>query len=130
MNRSEFVEHYYTIVKRAMHCSEKARREGLLSLEEELSYEKADERDIFEYGLRFVIDGFDSEIIRNILSNIISQEKDERQQTLKNIQQEAVLSIQAGDNPKILFAKLNSFTDIPLNKDESQGFFGGGIIVM
>jgi flagellar motor component MotA len=130
MNRSEFVEQYYKMVQRAMHCSEKARREGLLSLEEELCNEKADGRDIFEYGLRFVIDGFDSEIIRDILSNIISQEKDEQKQTLKNIQQEAVLSIQAGDNPRILYAKLNSFTDIPLNKDESQGFFGGGIMVM
>jgi flagellar motor component MotA len=125
MNRSEFVEQYYTIVKRAMHCSEKARSEGLLSLEDELNHTQADERDIFEYGLRFVIDDFDCDFIRDILSNIISQEKDEQKQTLKNIQQEAILSIQAGDNPKILYAKLNSFTDIPLDKDESQGFFGG-----
>jgi flagellar motor component MotA len=128
MNRSEFVEQYYKIVERALHCSEKARREGLLALEDDegLCDEKANTRDIFVYGLRFVIDGWDSDVICDILSNIISQEKDEQQQILKNIQKEAVLIIQAGENPRILYAKLNSFTDIPLNEDESLKFLGGG----
>jgi flagellar motor component MotA len=126
MNRSEFVEQYYKIVERVLHFSEKSRREGLLSMEEELCDEKANARDILVYGLRFVIDGTDCEIIRDILSNIISQEKDEQQQILKNIQKEAVLSIQAGENPRLLYAKLNSFTDIPLNEDESQKFLSGG----
>jgi flagellar motor component MotA len=120
MNRSEFAEQYYKIVERVLHFSQMARREGLLALEEELCYEKADERDIFEYGMRFVIDGTDPEIIRDILSNIIRQEKDEYMAKLKNMQLAAVLSIQAGDNPRIIYYRLNSFTDIPLNDEESK----------
>ena len=119
MNQTEFVEQYQNIVKKALECSNKARREGLLSLEDSLlDHEKADARDIFEYGLRFVVDGVDSEIINGILSNIIRHEKDEYMRILKNIQQEAVLSIQAGENPRLMFAKLNSFTDISLNEDK------------
>ena len=119
MNQTEFVEQYQNIVKKALECSNKARREGLLSLEDSLlDYEKADARDIFEYGLRFVVDGVDSEIINGILSNIIRHEKDEYMRILKNIQQEAVLSIQAGENPRLMFAKLNSFTDISLSEDK------------
>jgi flagellar motor component MotA len=119
MNRTEFVEEYQNIVKKVFQCSNKARREGLLALEDGfLDHEKADARDIFEYGLRFAIDGIDSEIIDGILSNIIDQEKDEYMCIFKNIQKEAVLSLQAGDNFRITFAKLNSFTDISLNEDE------------
>jgi flagellar motor component MotA len=122
MNHSEFVEQYYKIVERALYCSQKARREGLLALEDDYSYEeeKLNERDIFEYGLLFVTDGTDLEIIRDILSNIIRQEKDEYIVKLKNIQLAAVLSIQAGDNPRIMYYRLNSFTDIPLNDEGSK----------
>jgi flagellar motor component MotA len=74
MNRTEFVEKYQNIVKKVLQCSNKSRREGLLSLEDDLlDNEKADARDILEYGLRFVIDGIDPEIINEILSNIINQ---------------------------------------------------------
>jgi flagellar motor component MotA len=124
MNRLEFVEQYYKVVERALHCSELARREGLLALEKELCNEKADRRDIFEYGLRFAIDGFDYSIIRDILSNIINQENDEYTVKLKNIQLEAVLSIQAEDNSRITYCKLNSFTDLPLNDEESKKYLG------
>lgn len=36
---------------------------------------------------------------------------------LKNMQKEAVLKIQEGINPGLLYALLNSFTDISLNED-------------
>jgi hypothetical protein len=77
MTRDEFVNRYTEIVGCALKYAEKSRREGLLALEEELDQAKMDERDIFEYGLRFVVDGTDAEIIETILSNIIKQEKDE-----------------------------------------------------
>jgi flagellar motor component MotA len=70
--------------------------------------------------MRFVVDGTDREILDNILSNIINQEKDEQLRVLKNIQKAAVLSIQAGDNSRILYAWLNSFTDISLNEDKAK----------
>ena len=120
MNRTEFVEQYNTIVGKAMESAEKARREGLLALEDELDKKKIDGRDIFEYGLVFVVDGTDGSLINEILSNIVNQEKDEQLRTLMNIQKKAVLSIQAGDNPRITYALLNSLVDIPLNEDKNR----------
>ena len=118
MDRESFIKVFHKILKHAVYCSEKARREGLLALEEFIDSKKADQRDIFEYGLRFTIDGNDVELVDKILSNIIDQEKDELSKKLKNIQKEAVLSIQRGDNPRVLIALLNSYTDIPLSDPE------------
>jgi len=120
MNRAEFVERYLTMLEYILNCAEKARREGLLALEEGLDQEKADERDIFVYGLGFVVDGTDSVLIEKILSNIIAQEKDEYSRILKMIQKEAVLGIQEGLNPRILFHLLTSYTDIPLNDERMK----------
>ena len=118
MTYDEFLKNFYIILKRAMEFSFKARREGLLALDEVLEEEKVDNRDIFEYGMRFTIDGTDKDVIDNILTNIINQEKDNFSRTLKNIQKEAVLSIQGGHNTRILLAFINSHTDIPLNDPE------------
>jgi flagellar motor component MotA len=122
MNRDEFVKKYYDIARRAMEFSEKARREGLLALEEETDEERINDRDVFEYGMRFVIDGTDQEVVDKILSNIINQEKDESMRTLKTIQKEAVLRIQSGENPRLLGALLNSYTDISLRDDELKAY--------
>jgi flagellar motor component MotA len=118
MNRNEFVETYENIVQRALDFSEKARREGLLATEDDIDGEKADKRDIFEYGMRFVVDGVEYEIIRKILTNIIGQEKDEQMSILKNIQGEAVLAIQAGINTRLVYGLLNSYTDIAIGDDK------------
>ena len=118
MNRNEFLEKYQHIVERVLQSSNKARREGLFALEGELDHAKINERDIFDYGLRFVIDGTDAKIIDEILSNIINQEKDEQLRILMNIQKKAVLCIQEGMNPRILYLLLNSFTDLPLGEDK------------
>ena len=118
MNYDEFRSAFFVVLKRAMFFWEKARREGMLALEECCDLEKAVKRDIFEYGMQFVIDGYDRKLIDKILSNIVNQEKDEYARTLKLIQKEAVLSIQAGDNPRILVILLNSYTDIPLDDPE------------
>jgi flagellar motor component MotA len=115
-----FVNKYNEIVKRALDFSDKSRRYGLLSLEDELDDGKIEERDIFEYGLQFVIDGTIKERIEKILSNIIKQEKDEHKIVLMNIQKEAVLLIQEGVNSEILFAVLNSYTNILLKEDEGK----------
>jgi len=117
MNHDEFLTKYSETVIRALKSSEKARRGGLLALEEDLDEEKVNKRDIFEYGLRFVVDGTDGRLIRSVLENIINQENDKYKKTLINIQKEAVLSIQAGDNPRVIFNKLNSFTDLSLTDD-------------
>ena len=124
MTHDEFIESFYYVLERTIVLSHKARTEGLLALEEMLDLEKADNRDIFEYGLRFVIDGTDSIFINDILSNIIKQEKDENMRLIKTIQLEAILSIQAGDNPRITACKLNSFTEIPLSDPRYKKILG------
>jgi flagellar motor component MotA len=120
MTHDEFVNHYYNIARHALECTKKARREGLLALEEVIDLEKINSRDIFEYGLQFVVDGTDCEIIDKILINIINQEKDEDMRTLKMMQKDAVLAIQEGMNPRIMYALLNSYTNLSLNEDETK----------
>jgi len=117
MNEKEFNEQYGAFIKKALPLAEMARREGLLSLT--ANTEKISERDIFEYGLNFVIDGVDSSIIEKILSNIIAQEKDEYARILKTIQKEAVMWIQQGLNPQMLYYILNSLTGISLKDDKA-----------
>ena len=120
MTRDEFVQEYNEIVKCALAFSEKTRREGLLSLDDKLDQEKISDRDIFQYGLRLVVDGVDRVIVEKILSNLTGQEKDEYMRIFKNIQKEAVLMIQEGLNPRLVYAVINSYSDITLKEDKEM----------
>jgi len=117
MNEKEFNEQYGAFIKKALPLAEMARREGLLALTADL--EKISERDIFDYGLNFVIDGVDADYIEKILDNIIAQEKDEYTRIFKTIQKEAVMGIQQGLNPQMLYYILNSLTGISLKDDKA-----------
>jgi len=168
------------IITKLMSMSEKARREGLLALEEEL--EDLDD-EFIKKGMRLVVDGTDAEIIRTLMENELNQMQgrhaskislvnmwatlapglgmlgtvigligmlknledksalgpnmavalittlygsmmanillipwsgklktnDETETRIKEMQIEGVLSIQAGDNPRILATKLLSY---------------------
>jgi chemotaxis protein MotA len=61
------------IIVKLMAMSEKARREGLLALEEEL--EDLDD-EFVKKGMRLVVDGTDAEIIRNLMENDLNQMQD------------------------------------------------------
>jgi flagellar motor component MotA len=115
MTHDEFVNEYTKIALLALQYSMKARKEGLQALEKEL--ENIDEG-IFKMGLRLVIDGTDPKLVEKILSNQIRQEKDEYMAILKNIQKEAVLMIQEGLNPRLIYYVMNSYTDISYKEDE------------
>jgi flagellar motor component MotA len=117
MTRDEFIAEYYKVSERAIFLSKKARREGLLAMENEIDSEKENQRDIFEYGLRFVVDGIDYTIIKELLENVIKQEEDKYTCLLMVIKKEAVLSIQQGDNNRIIAFKLNSLTNLNLSDD-------------
>ncbi|MDR0378139.1 MAG: motility protein A [Spirochaetaceae bacterium] len=58
------------IIAKLMAMSEKARREGLLALEEEL--EDLDD-EFIKKGLRLVVDGTDAEVIRTLMETELSQ---------------------------------------------------------
>jgi flagellar motor component MotA len=112
MERKEFEKAYNAIANRALFCAEKARREGLLALEEEIDSKKLRNREIMEYGLRLVVDGTYEEFINKVLTNIINHEVESDKKILMTVQKEAVLSISAGIHPMYLISLLNSYVDI------------------
>jgi len=114
-NKEEFLTAYRAVVERALKLSEVARREGLLALEESIDVDKARNRDVFEYGLQFVVDGTEPAILNKILSNIIEQEENVYKSHLMVIQKEAVLAIQEGMTVRLLACLLNSYSDLPLS---------------
>jgi flagellar motor component MotA len=119
MNKTEFNELCKKFIVKTLLFSEKARREGLLSLEDELyDYdEKLCERDIFLTGMRLVVDGVDKRIIEKILSNLIDQEKDEKTHLLKTMQKEAILLIYEGASQWLVYQVLDSYIDDSLSKE-------------
>jgi flagellar motor component MotA len=115
MTYEEFTEAYFNFFELALSWSKKERKEGLLSLEDGIDHLKAAERDIFMYGMRFVVDGINSTILDELLSNIIKHEKDAYESLLMTIKKEAVLAIQERNNSRLSAYLLNSYVDIPLN---------------
>ena len=115
MTRSEYVKSYTDFIRCVMRLGEKARREGLLALEDET--EDLDDES-FKDALRMVVDGIASETINEIYSNLISFEKDEYTRQLKTVQKRAALGIQSGENPRILYLVLKSYAN--LTPDENS----------
>jgi len=122
MTKEEFVLKYNQVISWTKKMNDKARREGLLSLEEEL--EGMDDA-FLKRGLRLIVDGTDPEFVGKILSNLVAQEKDEYTRTIKTMQKEAILMMQFGVNTLLILNVLNSYTDIPFNEDEVLGSITG-----
>jgi len=125
MNIDEFVEKYSDLVKLVTNRIEKATKNGLLSLEDDLDLEKIHDRDILEYGIMLVCNGYDAEVIKEILFNIISQEKDEYMRLFKNIQSEAVYCINIGCDIKLTYYILNSLSGFSFKDDPMKDFVEG-----
>jgi flagellar motor component MotA len=98
-------------IKRAVALSEKARREGLLAFEADLDQKGIAARDVFEYGLLLIIGGVEAEYVEKILTMLISHETDPVQRHFAKAKQDAVLSIYAGENTRILTMKLLAYLD-------------------
>lgn len=77
------------IVQRMVTFSEKARREGILALEEEIQ-DLDDE--FMRNGLRLVVDGTDGEIIRSLMENEINQMESRHNQWITLINAWATLA--------------------------------------
>ncbi|WP_461255433.1 leucine-rich repeat domain-containing protein [Treponema sp. R80B11-R83G3] len=98
-------------IKRAMNLCETARREGLLALDNFLDQDGIEARDVFEYGLPMIIDGWDKKDIDAILDELIALETDP---VLKNIaiaKKDAIKMIQSGENRRILLMTLLFYFD-------------------
>jgi len=138
MDRNEFIKNYSDLLKLVVVRLEKASKEGLLSLEDDLDVDKIYERDIFEYGMMLVLNGIEPELIGEILSNIIEQEKDEYTRLFKKIQSEAAYCLynvhsvkDASDDVLIrgdinrMYYKLNSLSGLSFNDDPVKEFVEG-----
>ena len=114
---NNFIKQIAYIIHRAYKFSIKAMKNGLLDLKDDIDNKKYLSRDIFDYGMQFAVDGTENEIINSILTNLIESEQDEEIRRLKQIQKEAVIGIQKGENPKVLFHVLISY----INNIELEG---------
>ena len=120
MNEKDFMEEYDTILKRTLIFSILSNSMGLVSVKKLLNEEKYYQRDIFEYGMKMVMDGRTAELINKILTNIINLETDKEKKILKNIQKDSVLSIQQGISSEELMWIINSYVNIELDKDRKK----------
>lgn len=101
------MEECYKTVKLLINLSDKARRQGLLSLEEDIVNL---ESRFFQRGLQLVVDGTDPEIIKQILELQIFSRGYRGKELLEScIIYEGVLAIQQGYNPRIVEEILHSF---------------------
>jgi len=116
MTKCKFIKTFTNFIKIAVAFCDKARREGLLALEEEL--EDLDDND-FKIGLRLVVDGTDGCLIDEIYSYMIENEKNKYKRRYKTIIKRAVLGIQQGINLRILILILLAIADLP-HKEQSK----------
>jgi len=115
MNKSDFFKNYKNFVLCAIRLNEKSRREGILSLEDEV--EDLDDEN-FKMGLRLLIDGIAYEIVDEIYSNLISFEKDELTARLMTVQKRALFGFYRGENNYVLYKVLKSYAN--LSPDENK----------
>jgi flagellar motor component MotA len=93
---------------RIIDIAEKARREGLLAIDEEVDQDKAQNLDILNLGLQMVVDGIDGKDIEDILVNLRNNDLSEIPRMVLDMIIVGVLSIQCGDNPRIIDLKMIS----------------------
>ena len=118
MTKEKFETAYIDFLKTALALAAKARKESILGLKADIDPQKAAQRDILHYGLKFAVDATAGEIIDTIITNIRDQEKDEWQWKLKTIQKQTVLAILDGLGAETLRPLLNSFTHLSIEEED------------
>jgi chemotaxis protein MotA len=77
------------IIQKLMAMSEKARREGLLSLEDDITDL---DNDFMKRGLQLVVDGTDAAVVRTLLESEVSQMQDRHATNVTNLNMWAALA--------------------------------------
>jgi len=119
-----FCNSYYKLVRIILRFSEKARREGLLALEDETEHLA---KYFFQQGIRMVVDGTDPETIRQILTTKMERENNFYRKKLMETALEGILYLQAGEPQLKIILRLSSIVDIennPLNAACAKYFAG------
>ena len=94
------------IVGLLMECTDKARKEGILALED---FVVKTGNDFLIFATMMILEGLDPEFVKGILETLLCTENFGGAARLERIIIiEGVLSIQAGNNPRILQLKLLS----------------------
>jgi flagellar motor component MotA len=107
-----FCNCYYRLVEITLKFLEKARREGLLALEEDLETLNAD---FFKQGIRLVVDGTNAETIRHLMTLKIEREHGYYRKKLLETAMEGFLSIQSGTAETQAIFNLAALVDIKDN---------------
>jgi hypothetical protein len=97
-------------ISKILSFADVARRQGLLAVIPLIDKKALEDRNnIFEYGIAMVCNGFEAEIIEDILQNIRSIKKRSFEQAIiDTLSIIGVLSIQAGHNPNVIIQRLDS----------------------
>ena len=95
------------LINLLVQASEKARSDGLLALEDEMDHY---EQPLLKLGMQLVVDGTDPNIVDQMLTaRILSENKHGKAFLEQIIIFTAVLSIQSGDNPRLMLEKCISY---------------------
>jgi flagellar motor switch protein FliG len=108
MKQEKFTEQIARLMQTACMFREKAKKEGLDTLRNEINADVKRQNDLFEYGILLCVNGMEPARLEEILSNLINIEHDKEKKRLKTIQKEAVLQIQKGVRPSLLLNALFS----------------------
>lgn len=94
------------IIDRILECSNIARQYGVLALEE---FVQKQDNDFLTFGTMLIVDGTDPCLVKGILQTLICSDNHTGFELLsREIIAEGVLSVQAGENPRLLELKLLS----------------------
>jgi flagellar motor component MotA len=104
-------------IKRIMFLAETARQEGILALDKHLDSGGIAAKDVLEYGLPFVIDGWDFEKVDKILTMLISYETDPVRKNLALAKKDALRMLCGGDNPRVILTTLSAYFDASITKE-------------
>jgi flagellar motor component MotA len=104
-------------LKRVWFLSKTVRREGYLALDKYLDLDGIAAKDIFEYGLPLIADGWEIEEIDRILTMLIAHETNPVRKNLALAKKDAVKMLYEGDNPRLILMTLLAYFDTRITKD-------------
>jgi Leucine-rich repeat (LRR) protein len=107
-----FCNCYYNLVEIVIQLADKAKREGILALKEDLD-DFSD--DFFKAGITLVVDGTDAGILRELLTIKIEREQDYYRKRFMEIAMEGILCIHSGYSIPKVSLRLALMVDIKNN---------------
>jgi flagellar motor component MotA len=105
-------------IKRALKLHEIMEKEGLLALEKHLDQKAVASRDIYDFGLSLVIDGWDGPVIDKIIGTLIDRETDPVRKKFAEAKDAATTAIYCNDTLRNLYKVFCAFFDKSITHDK------------